>query len=939
MSLIVVPNVKAAYIMYVGETMTISKGRTINGTTRVDWSYNKMGYVDIISSNNDNCTIKAKKSGTVTMVATHNYTRQNSAGWNYTEQYTEYITVEIIPQMPTSLSIPSSMTIYTGETRQIPITVVPSDAQKACSWKSDSVSIATVSSGGYVTGVSAGTTVITASNSSGLTSRCTVTVKSDGLSFADKEFVYDGNEKQISISGSLPSGCSVSYSNNKQKAAGVYSVTATVSGSYSKTLTAKMTIKPKELTITGLTAESKVYDGTDEATIKGGILNGIVSTDNVTFIPPKGTFASVNAGNNIEVKLSEIELSGTDKGNYTLKQPTGLRANITKAPITVTVKNAQKKAGTEDPEFKYDYSGTLYGSDEFTGNLTRQQGEKAGRYNILIGTLAINNNYQITYNKGVLEIFDKTPQNITVSEIGAKAYGDADFDISVVPDSVSGLDEFTFASSKPEVAEIDSKGTVTIKSAGETQITVKQAGDTEYAPIEQKVTLVVNPKQISIVDLDINEKTARFDGVLPADEEAVELDFDKIQKNVGGITVKGETKVATLTVTNFVLKGGKASNYTVVTESIEADTAVDLVTNIEKSEDLSADVDKVDGVAIISNIDTTAMDANDDKAVFDMTAEGGIKSVAITAEELRDLSGKKKLELKIKDDKNKPVDITFDKATLQAISEGKTGLLSFEAKETEDEALNDKQKARKKAIAPASKKPMSYSLNIENGNTNFGTGKASVTLSYDKGTVKGNVKAVCLKDDGSTENVAVTYDEKAKAATLALSHFSDYLIYTEPNTTTIVPTGGGGGGGGGAPIGGGGSSSGGSNAEKRQIVLAIGQTEAKIWGETVNNDVAPIIRNDRTMLPIRLIAEALGAKVDWDAENRVVTITRSKTVIKIIIDSKIAIVNGNESELDSPAFIENDRTFMPIRFVSEKLGAKVEWIGESKQVVITKITE
>ena len=230
-------------------------------------------------------------------------------------------------------------------------------------------------------------------------------------------------------------------------------------------------------------------------------------------------------------------------------------------------------------------------------------------------------------------------------------------------------------------------------------------------------------------------------------------------------------------------------------------------------------------------------------------------------------------------------------------------------------------------------------MNIENGNTNFGTGKATVAFCYDKGTINGNVKAVCLKDDGSTENVVVAYDEKTKTATLTLSHFSDYLIYTVPNTTTT----GGGGGGGGSSRGGSGIIIGNVNnakeLEKKQIILSIGQKDAKIWGETVNNDVAPVIRNDRTMLPIRLIAESLGATVAWDGENRVVTITRNKTVIKITIDSSTAIVNGVEAELDSPAFIENDRTFIPIRFVSENLGAKVEWIGESRQVIITKIGE
>ena len=125
----------------------------------------------------------------------------------------------------------------------------------------------------------------------------------------------------------------------------------------------------------------------------------------------------------------------------------------------------------------------------------------------------------------------------------------------------------------------------------------------------------------------------------------------------------------------------------------------------------------------------------------------------------------------------------------------------------------------------------------------------------------------------------------------------------------------------------------------RQITLTIDVKDATVFGEEVINDVAPVIRNDRTMLPIRFIAEALGAVVDWDGENRVVTITGEGIVITIGIGQSIATVNGEEILLDSPAFIESDRTFIPLRFVSENLGAEVEWIGDTRQVVITKAIE
>lgn len=95
------------------------------------------------------------------------------------------------------------------------------------------------------------------------------------------------------------------------------------------------------------------------------------------------------------------------------------------------------------------------------------------------------------------------------------------------------------------------------------------------------------------------------------------------------------------------------------------------------------------------------------------------------------------------------------------------------------------------------------------------------------------------------------------------------------------------------------------------------------------------------MLPARFVAESLGAKVEWNEENEVVTVTgknEKDEVVKIVITigSKTAQVNGGNIELDSPAFIENDRTYTPIRFISEQLGASVEWLESEQKVIIRK---
>ena len=118
------------------------------------------------------------------------------------------------------------------------------------------------------------------------------------------------------------------------------------------------------------------------------------------------------------------------------------------------------------------------------------------------------------------------------------------------------------------------------------------------------------------------------------------------------------------------------------------------------------------------------------------------------------------------------------------------------------------------------------------------------------------------------------------------------------------------------------------------FALVIEEKTASVFGKIKENDVEPIIRNDRTMLPARFVAENLGAAVEWDAEARVVTVKSEAVEIKLTIDSDIATVNGVEETLDSPAFIENDRTYTPVRFIAEKLGKTVEWDAELKMVLI-----
>ena len=116
--------------------------------------------------------------------------------------------------------------------------------------------------------------------------------------------------------------------------------------------------------------------------------------------------------------------------------------------------------------------------------------------------------------------------------------------------------------------------------------------------------------------------------------------------------------------------------------------------------------------------------------------------------------------------------------------------------------------------------------------------------------------------------------------------------------------------------------------------MANSDVAVTLDGEKIEFDVAPQIINDRTMVPLRAIFEALGATVNWDEAARKVTSTKGDKTIELTIDSDTMYVNGEAVTLDSPATIVDSRTLVPIRAISESFGLKVDWVDATRTVVI-----
>ncbi len=108
-------------------------------------------------------------------------------------------------------------------------------------------------------------------------------------------------------------------------------------------------------------------------------------------------------------------------------------------------------------------------------------------------------------------------------------------------------------------------------------------------------------------------------------------------------------------------------------------------------------------------------------------------------------------------------------------------------------------------------------------------------------------------------------------------------------------------------------------------------------GKIIKTDVAPYITKGRTMVPVRFISESLGLKVAWDGETKTVSIGEGDKLVKLVINSdKITKADGSQVTIESPAVIKNSRTMVPVRAVAELSGAKVDWNGKTRTVLIEK---
>jgi HSP20 family molecular chaperone IbpA len=127
--------------------------------------------------------------------------------------------------------------------------------------------------------------------------------------------------------------------------------------------------------------------------------------------------------------------------------------------------------------------------------------------------------------------------------------------------------------------------------------------------------------------------------------------------------------------------------------------------------------------------------------------------------------------------------------------------------------------------------------------------------------------------------------------------------------------------------------------ERRVVRLQLGQKNARVNGEARRLEAAPLVEGGRTLVPLRFLGEQLGAVFLWDEDDKEVTFTRGAVTIKIRLgDDEARIhVKGAPSRtvaLEVPVKVVQDRTVVPLRFVSENLGAVVRWNPSDRSIIV-----
>jgi hypothetical protein len=350
---------------------------------------------------------------------------------------------------------------------------------------------------------------------------------------------------------------------------GDITVTGSDATSYNFTLvkTTTANVTAKSLTVTSSAAQNKIYDGTNVAQITGATLSGVIGSDAVTLNnKTTGTFAQTSIGTGISVSTA-MTISGTDAGNYTLTQPTGLTANITVRVTTIKPDTKSKNYGSTDPAFTYQATPAIVAGESLTGALSRASGESIGTYNFAIGTLSASSNYSLTLDP--TNVFTIAKKALTLSGLSVvnKVYdGNANATLTGTA-SLSGIvgSESVTLSGTPSGTFVSTNvgNSITVNVSG---YSLSGANSGNYT-LNASITGNITPKALTVSGAVAENKV--YDGTTAAVITGASLSgkvgSDVVEVTTPAVGAFAQKEVGTdisVSATAMTLSGASAGNYT-----------------------------------------------------------------------------------------------------------------------------------------------------------------------------------------------------------------------------------------------------------------------------------------------------------------------------------------------------------------------------------------
>ncbi|WP_169084571.1 stalk domain-containing protein [Paenibacillus sp. PL91] len=119
-----------------------------------------------------------------------------------------------------------------------------------------------------------------------------------------------------------------------------------------------------------------------------------------------------------------------------------------------------------------------------------------------------------------------------------------------------------------------------------------------------------------------------------------------------------------------------------------------------------------------------------------------------------------------------------------------------------------------------------------------------------------------------------------------------------------------------------------------KVVMTVGKTAASVNGKAIKLDSAPIVLNGTTYVPVRFVSDAMGSKLLFNGKTGQVTVLRGNKLMEMTLGKKDLILNGVQQSSEVTPIVRNNRTLIPVRLFSEKLGLKVGYDGKAKKITI-----